>query len=114
LAPFGAEGIVIFQSSRAGTSIVNAIHLPSGDHSSPDGFSVRCVSCVTAPSASINRTKTCAPLGSPRVTYAMRVPSGDHFASDPSRRKRFLVPSTFMIHNDVFHVSLILSIHRRP
>ena len=76
------------------------IVLPSGDHSTSAGASVRRVICVVAPSASIYRTQICAPPGSPGATYAIRDPSGDHFASAPFTRKRFFVPSAFMIHTD--------------
>src|SRR4051812_17543743 len=108
-APFGACGIAIVQESRRGTNIENEIHFPSGDHSMPLGDSVRRVSWVTEPSASIHRTKICAPLGSPCPVYAMRVPSGDQRGFDPVTRKRALVPSTFMIQSDVFQLSFILS-----
>src|SRR5678809_323431 len=36
-APLGGVGMLIRQLSFTGTFIVNAIVLPSGDHSSPDG-----------------------------------------------------------------------------
>src|SRR5437868_13337472 len=102
------------QLSRTGTFIVNAIVLPSGDHSSPDGLSVRCEICVVAPSASIQRTKICAlPLGSPFATYATRLPSGAHCASDPCVSARGCEPSAFIIHSDVSHRSFILSTQRR-
>src|SRR5687767_3373661 len=99
--------------SRLGTTEVNAIVLPSGDHSMPDGVSVRREICVVAPSASIQRTKICCPLGSPFATYAMRVPSGDHRTSEPCTSCRARVPSVLLIQMDDSHLSLILSIHRR-
>src|SRR5690348_7436955 len=82
-APFGGVGMLMRQLSRTGTFIVNAIHLPSGDHSRLAGDSVRCEICIVAPSASIYRMKICDPLGSPLPTYAMRFPSGDQWTSDP-------------------------------
>src|ERR1051326_1281102 len=100
-APRGGVGMRMFQSLlRAGTIMLNAIHLPSGDHWMLLGFSVRRVSWLTAPSASMYRTKTCVPLGSPFGREAMRVPSGDHCAFEPFTSARFFVPSTFMIHSD--------------
>src|SRR5689334_6293460 len=104
----------MFQLSFTGTNIENASHLPSGDHSSPFGDSVRRVSWVTAPSASIQRTKICVPEGSPRAVYAIRVPSGDQRGLAPFTRNRFLEPSMFMIHNAVSQLSFILSTNRRP
>ena len=114
------------QSFRAGTSIVKAIHFPSGDHSRFAGFSSSRVSWVTAPSASIQRVKICAlgtAVGDPAVVwpaaaggacvYAMRVPSGDHFGFDPSTRKRARDPSAFTIQSDDSHLSVSLSIQRR-
>ena len=65
LAPLGAAGMAMRQLSCVGTAIVKASCLPSGDHSSDDGASVRCVTCEVAPSASIQRTQICGPLGSP-------------------------------------------------
>src|SRR5678810_119283 len=113
-APLGGVGMLIRQLSFTGTFIVNAIVLPSGDHSSPDGASVRCEICVVAPSASIYRTKICEPLGSPFPIYAMRLPSGDHCTSDPWTSARGCEPSAFIIQIDVSHLSFILSTQRRP
>jgi hypothetical protein len=100
--------------SRLGTNIENEIHLPSGDQSISLGDSVSRVSCVTAPSASIQRTKICVPLGSPGAVKAMRSPSGDQRGFAPFTRNRARVPSTFMIQSDVFQLSFILSTQRRP
>src|SRR5260221_4344832 len=116
LAPFGGVGMSMRQSSRAGTSMVNAIHLPSGDHSRLLGVSDRRVNCVTAPSASIHRTKICAfsavgPVASGAFVNAIRVPSGDHFGVAPLTRKRARVPSAFMIHSDDSHRWSLLSTH---
>src|SRR4051812_30885416 len=108
--------MLIRQLSREGTFMVNAIDLPSGDQSSADGDSVRCEIWVVAPSASIQRTKICEPaLGSVplRATYAMRLPSGDHCASDPCVSVRGCEPSAFISHNDVSQRSFILSTQRR-
>src|SRR4051812_1821592 len=88
LAPLGGVGIGMRQLSLIGTFIVNAIDFPSGAHSSPDGDSVRCEICVTAPSASMYRTKICWPLGSPFAMYAMRLPSGDQCTSEPCTSAR--------------------------
>src|ERR1700759_1557678 len=44
----------------------------------------------------------------------MRVPSGDHFTSEPCTSRRGREPSAFMIHTDDSHLSFILSTHRRP
>src|SRR5919109_2879981 len=81
-APFGGLGIAMCQLSLLATMAVKAMRFPSADHSRLDGVSVRCEIWVVAPSASIHRTKICCPLGSPFATYAMRVPSGDHFTSE--------------------------------
>src|SRR5216117_2315342 len=98
-APSGAAGMLIFQGVSLFTSIVNASERPSGDQLRLAGFSLTCVTCDVAPSASIQRTKTCVPFGSPSAKYAMRVPSGDQRALDPFTRKRLREPSAFMIHN---------------
>src|SRR5690349_19764996 len=112
-APLGGVGIGMFQLSFAGTNMEKAIHFPSGDHSRLLGESVRRVSWVTAPSASIHRTNTWVPDGSPRPVYAMRPPSGDHLGLEPFTRNRFFEPSTFMIHSAVSQLSFILSTNRR-
>src|SRR4051812_8286932 len=104
----------MLQLSFFGTNIEKASHLPSGDHSTPDGVSFSRVSCEIAPSASIHFTNSCVPAGSPFAMYATREPSGDHRGFEPLTRKRFFVPSAFMIHSDVCHWSFILSTQRRP
>ena len=43
LAPSGAAGISINGLAATGTCAVNEIHLPSGDHSIPDGAVVKFV-----------------------------------------------------------------------
>ena len=48
----------IFHSSDSGTSMRNAIDLPSGDQRKLTGVSCTRVTCDVAPSASIQRTKT--------------------------------------------------------
>src|SRR5258706_12819151 len=104
----------IDHSSAFGTSIANAIDLPSGDHFSVPGASVTRVTCVVAPSASIHRTKTWVPLGSSAIAvYAIRVPSGDHTGPPPLTRNRFLVPSEFMIQIAFSHLSLTRSTQPR-
>ena len=50
---------------ESGTTMTKLIALPSGDHSALPGFSVTRVIWDEAPSASIQRTKICVPLGSP-------------------------------------------------
>src|SRR5205814_10163175 len=97
------------QVSRTGTFIVNAIDFPSGDHSSPDGESVTWEICVVAPSASMYRTNTCWPDGSPFAMYATRLPSGDQCASEPCVSERGWPPSAFINQIDDSHLSFILS-----
>ncbi len=65
LALGGAAGMLIGQSCFSGTSIANAIDLPSGDQCSSEGVLVTRVTWVVAPVASIQRTNTWVPLGSP-------------------------------------------------
>jgi len=91
--------MLIFHGVSLFTSIVKASERPSGAHVRFAGVSLTCVTCEVAPSASIQRTKTCVPFGSPSAKYAMRVPSGDQRALDPFTRKRLREPSAFMIHN---------------
>src|SRR6188508_217683 len=112
-APDGAFGILIGHEFRCSTSAVNESCVPSGDQASPPGACSTCVTCEVAPSASIQRTKICDPRGSPVPTYAMRSPDGDHRALEPFTRKRFRLPSAFMIHNADSRRSLILSTHPR-
>ena len=70
LAPRGAAGIAIFMllGSRCISIIENASERPSGDHCRFDGDCSRCATCVVAPSASMYRTNSCAPAGSPCAT----------------------------------------------
>ena len=103
----------MLQGVESGTSIRKAIALPSGAHFASVGVSVRRVTWDDAPSPSIQRTKTCVPLGSPSARYRMRVPSGDHRASDPLTRKRWCDPSAPTIHNADSHLSSILFTQRR-
>src|ERR671937_865458 len=112
-APSGAAGMLIFHGVSLFTIIVNAIERPSGDQLSFSGVSVTRVTCDVAPSASIQRTKTCVPFGSPSAKYAIRVPSGDQRALEPFTRKRFFEPSAFMIHNPESQRSSILFPQRR-
>src|SRR4051812_50210708 len=91
--------------SVAGTNIENAIDLPSGDHLALRGASATWVICVAAPSASTQRTKSCAPFGSPSARYIRRLPSGDHRGVLPFTRNRFCDPSAFRIHNSESHLS---------
>jgi hypothetical protein len=91
----------------------NASDLPSDDHSTSAGVSVRRVICVGAASPSMNRTQICVPLGSPFARYAIRDPSGDQTAFEPSTRWRLREPSAFMIQRDDSHRSFSLSTHRR-
>src|SRR5690349_14859939 len=80
-APFGAAGICAIDRSAAGTRIVNAIDLPSGDQLRLRGACVKCV--IAADSArSIQRTKIWD-LPSSLATQASRFPSGDQ-AAPPS------------------------------
>ena len=61
VAPSGRFGRLIDQLSFWSTIIVKETPEPSGDQAMFDGvFSTRVI-CVTAPSSSIQRTKTCRP-----------------------------------------------------
>jgi hypothetical protein len=71
----------------------NARLFPSGDHAMADGDSVSRVICVAAPSASMYRTQICVPRGSPCAVYAIRLPSGDQRADEPSSSARGRAPS---------------------
>src|ERR1041385_1225793 len=79
-APSGAIGMLMRHGVSLFTSIVKASERPSGDQLRLFGVSPTCVICDVAPSASIQRTNTCVPLGSPSAKYAMRLPSGDQRA----------------------------------
>ena len=105
--------MLIFHGVSLLTSIVKASDLPSGDQLTLPGVSLTCVTCDVAPSASIQCTKTCVPLGSPSATYAIREPSGDHRALEPFTRKRLREPSAFMIHRPESHRSSTLFTQRR-
>ncbi len=68
LAPSGAAGRSMRQSPPfdcGGTRMTKETERPSGDHFTLEGDSVRRVTCVVAPSASIQRTKIWVPFGSP-------------------------------------------------
>ena len=98
---------------RSATRLVKAIHSPSGDQRAPEGpFSSRVI-WLTAPSASIQRTKSWDPPDSPRAVKRMRLPSGDQAAPLPSIRFRLREPSAFMIHSDDSRWSACLSIQPR-
>ena len=113
-APSGLAGSEIpAKSARSDTLLVNAIHSPSGDQIGLEGPRSSRVTGVTAPSASIQRTKIWLPRGSPGATKRMRVPSGDQRAPLPSSRWRGREPSAFIIHSDDSRRSLILSTHPR-
>src|SRR6267378_3363637 len=113
LAPSGAAGMLIFHGVSLFTSIVKATERPSGDQLRFVGVSLTCVICDVALSASIQRTNTCVPFGSPSAKYAMRVPSGDQRAFEPFTRKRLRDPSAFMIHRPASQRSSILFTQRR-
>ncbi len=55
----------IFHRAESGASMAKLTSLPSGDQRGSAGVSSTRVIWVTAPSASIQRTNTCVPLGSP-------------------------------------------------
>src|SRR5688500_1230972 len=112
-APFGASGMLIFQGTDFGTTVVNPIHLPSGDQRMSAGALASVVICDIAPSASIHLTWICVPDGLPSVRKAMRVPSGDQIAPPPFARKRFFEPSALMIQSDDSNLSSSLFTHRR-
>src|SRR6266850_8466140 len=96
-APSGAGGMEIFQGVSLFTSIAKATDRPSGDQLRFAGVSLTWVICDVAPSASIQRTNTCVPFGSPSARYAIRLPSGDQRALEPFTRNRFFEPSAFTI-----------------
>src|SRR5213592_593720 len=75
-APSGAIGIEIFHGVSLFTSIVNASERPSGDQLRFEGFSLTCVTCDVAPSASIQRTKTWVPIGEKRDAGPVGRPAG--------------------------------------
>src|SRR6185503_7187913 len=112
-APSGAAGMLIFQLGSFFTSIVNASERPSGAQLRLPGVSVTRVTWEVAPSASIQRTKSCVPFGSPSAKYAMRLPSGDQRAFEPFARKRLREPSAFMIHSAESQRSSTLLTQRR-
>ncbi len=93
--------------------MANEMTLPSGAQRGSAGVSSTRVICVTAPSASIQRTNSCVPLGSPSARKAIRVPSGDQRAFDPFTRKRWCEPSALMIHSADSHLSSSLLTQRR-
>ncbi len=103
----------MLQTVESGTSITKAIALPSGAHFGSLSFSVTRVTWEDAPAASIQRTNSCVPLGSPSARYRMRIPSGDQRASLPFTRKRLCEPSAFMIHSAESHLSSTLFTQRR-
>ena len=99
VAPSGAAGRAIDQSlgSSPGVSMVKEIMLPSGDHMAFMGVPWTRVTCVTAPSSSIQRTKIWVPPSPSAAVKRMRVPSGDQRAPEPSSRKRLREPSAFIM-----------------
>ena len=70
----------------APTRMVNENRVPSGDHARFEGLSVSRVTCDTAPSASIQRTKIWVFPSPSGARKASRLPSGDQRGEDPSRR----------------------------
>src|SRR5438045_5163112 len=105
--------MLIFHGVSLFTSIVNASERPSGDQLRLLGDSLTCVTCEIAPSASIQRTKTCVPFGSPSAKYATRDPSGDQRAFEPFTRNRLREPSAFMIQSAESQRSSSLFTQRR-
>ena len=95
------------------TDMVKAICVPSGDHSTLPGPFSRWVTWVSAPSASIQRTKIWVPSSSLPLVKRIRSPLGDHFGEDPSVRRRFRLPSAFMMYTSESRRSLILSTQLR-
>src|SRR5205814_1329781 len=112
-APSGAAGMLIFHGVSFFTSIAKASERPSGDQLKFAGVSSTWVICDVAPSASIQRTNTCVPFGSPSAKYAIRVPSGDQRALAPFTTKRLREPSAFMIYRPESQRSSILFTQRR-
>jgi hypothetical protein len=113
LAPVGALGRLIVHGVDWRTSIAKTSHFPSGDQRRSLGASTTRVTWEVAPSASIHRTNSCVPFGSPSARYAMREPSGAQRAFDPLVRKRLREPSAFMIHSADSHLSSIRFTHVR-
>ena len=113
LAPAGAFGILIVQVLRSSASMLKDSCVPSGDHATALGDCSTRVTWEVAPSASIQRTKSCEPFGSPGATNAIRSPVGDHCAPEPLTRNRLRVPSAFMIQSADSRLSFILSIQPR-
>ena len=75
-APSGFFGASASEGFSAGTCIVNASILPSGDHATSDGGSTRPVTTAVSPVSS-QRTNSCVlPLPS-SATYASRSPDGE-------------------------------------
>ena len=113
LAPSGRPGRLIGHGWSESTDMEKAIRVPSGDHSTLPGLFCRWVTCVSAPSASIQRTKIWVPSSSAPRVKRMRSPLGDHSGDEPSVKRRFRVPSAFMIHTSESRWSLILSTQLR-
>src|SRR5262249_44983168 len=108
-APFGSGGMLIVHLSDSRTNIENAIDFPSGDQRALRGDSVTRVTWVAGPSTSTQRTKSCAPFGSPSARYARRLPSGDHRGADPLTKNRFWLPPALIIQISDSHLSAIWS-----
>ena len=114
-APSGAFGMSMLQagSGPGETTARNASEPLSGAHRICDGgFSSRVI-WLSAPSASIQRTNTCDPRGSPDLVKAMRVPSGDQRGPAPSARKRLREPSAPMTQSSLRTPSATGSTKRR-
>jgi hypothetical protein len=108
VAPLGEAGSSIFQLFASGTNMLKASDLPSGLQRTSATGSVTRVTCEVAPPASMYRTNTCAPRGSPSATYAMRVPSGDHTGLLPFTRKWWRPPVASTTHRADSHRSVSL------
>src|ERR1051325_597935 len=111
-APEGRAGIFTESVGVPGTSMLNAMCLPSGDQERFEGERSSLVNC-DSPGASNHLTKTCAPAGCPCATYATRRESGDQAACEPFAKKRLRPPSASIIHTSSSYLSLTLSAQRR-
>ena len=100
-------------SGPGGTTARKASEPLSGAHRiCAGGFSSRVI-WLSAPSASIQRTNTCDPRGSPDRVKATRVLSGDQRGPAPSVRNRCREPSAPMTQSSLLMPSTTGSTKRR-
>ncbi len=106
-APAGGFGGAARLGGACGTSMLKARWRPSGDHRSPLGDSVSCVSAAVSP-VSIQRRWIW-----PSAVYASRVPSGDQRGEPPVPSRRWSEPSASMIQSSERLRSRMMSIEVR-